>query len=205
MQLTATPVGGFVPPNVTLQAQANVPGTLQQVLYYFKGDNNDYDPAATLAPVSHTYPTAGEYFPVVTIVTTSGRFSSVGGWNAAASLRVNVQQPPVQQNVINVTDPVDLKVGGPAAHLYVLSRSTATITEFDANGVTVRSLAGIGAAPRGLDVDPAGNVHVALSGNNQVAKYVPTTSSFQLDTTFNTTGRIGKPNQTTGSACGARR
>jgi hypothetical protein len=42
-----------------------------------------------------------------------------------------------------------------------------------------------------LDVDAAGNVYVALSGDHQVAKFIPTANSFQLDTSFGTGGRIG--------------
>jgi hypothetical protein len=206
VQLLASPVGGFAPLQVTFTPVANVPGTLQQVLYDFTGDNATFQTANNLNPVTHTYATAGQYFPVVTIQTTAGRFSSPGGWNAGPSaassrLRINVQTPPVQVSVINVTDPVDLKTT-PAGHLYVLSRSTATIRQYDANATVLRSLSGIGSAPRGLDVDSAGNVYVALSGNHQVAKYNPTTTSFQLDATFGAGGRIGKADQTFGSGNG---
>ena len=109
---------------VTFSVVGNYPGTLQNVYYDFDGDGVTDQTAANLYSINHTYSSPGQYFPVVTIQTSAGRFSSVGGWNAAATLRVNVQQPPVQQNVINnITDPVDLKVGGPLAHLFVLSRS----------------------------------------------------------------------------------
>jgi DNA-binding beta-propeller fold protein YncE len=79
---------------------------------------------------------------------------------------------------------------------------SATITEFDANGTSVRSLAAIGTTPTGLDVDTTGNVYVALSGDNQIAKFSSTTSSFQLDTTFGAGGRSGKSDQTSGTGQG---
>jgi hypothetical protein len=202
VQLQATPEGGLTPLNVSFTLQASVPGAIQQVLYDFDGDNINGTQVGRGLVGAHTYTSAGQYFPVVTIQTSAGRFSSIGGWNASPAPKINVQEPPVQQSVINVTDPVDIKVGGPASHLYVLSRSSATITEFDGNGTSVRSLAAIGTTPTGLDVDGAGNFYVAMSGDNQVAKFNPTTTSFQLDTTFGAGGRIGKSDQNSGAGNG---
>ena len=191
VQLQATPVGGFAPLQVTFTPSAAVPGTIQQVLYDFTGDNTTFQTANDLNPITHTYTSAGEFFPVVTIQTTAGRFSSAGGWNAPfGRLRVNVQTPPVLVSVINVTDPVDLK-WMPGGNLYVLSRSTATLREYDSAGTVVRSLSGIGSTPTGLDVDTSGNAYVALSGENHVAKDKPAGGSFQLDTSFNGTGVMG--------------
>jgi Glucodextranase, domain B/NHL repeat len=196
VQLAATPVGGFAPLNVIFTPQSSGPGTLQQVLYDFDGDGVIDQTAADLTPVAHTYPSAGQFFPVVTLVTTAGRFSSPGGWNASdpTALRINVQAPPQQiGDAISVTDPVDLKTTADGK-LYVLSRSTATILEYDTTttpATLVRSASGIGTTPTGLDVDANGNVYVALSGENHVAKFNPITGTFQPDTAFGAGGLIG--------------
>src|SRR5207245_1908325 len=82
VQLTATPVGGFAPLAVTLAPiNGGVPGTFQVVQYDFDGDGVTDDTHNNLNPVTHTYSAAGQYFPVATIVTTAGKFSSLGGWN----------------------------------------------------------------------------------------------------------------------------
>jgi len=209
VQLTATPVGGFAPLNVNFTPQATVPGTIQQVLYDFEGDGVVDLTRTDLLAINHSYPSAAEYFPVVTVVTTSGRFSSLGGWNADLSttggtpqMRITVQTPPQQVgSSISITDPVDVKWTADGK-LYVLSRSLASISEYDANNSVVRSVSAIGAVPRGLDVDSGGNVYVALSGDNQVKKYLPITGTFQLDTTFNNTGYIGKADRTAGTGNG---
>jgi hypothetical protein len=172
------------------------------VFYDFDGDGVTDQWGFDLQPVTHTYSTPGQYFPVVTVATTGGRFSSAGGWNGGADrLRINVQAPPVVVTTNNITDPVDVKwtQGG---HLYVLSRSTATITEFDGTGTAIRTLSGVGTTPNGLDVDSAGNVYVAVTGDNQVKRFKPSANSFQLDTVFNGTGFIGKADKSTGSAPG---
>jgi hypothetical protein len=201
VQLTATPLAGFAPLSVSFQITANAPGAFQQVLYDFNGDGVTDQTANNLNSISHTYSDAGEYFPVVTVVTSSGRSSSPGGWSSGDPnrLRINVQTPPVLQSAstISVTDPVDLKTTA-SGNLYVLSGSTATIREYDSGGNLIRSLAGIGTSPSGLDVDSAGNVYVAVTGDNQVLKFSPATSSFQLDTTFGTNGRIGKSDKSLG-------
>jgi len=182
---------------ITVTGQnGGVPGTVQQVLYDFDGDGIIDDSTHTdFTPVSHTYSSAGQYFPVVTVVTSAGRFSSIGGWNApdANRLRINVQAPPqLVGNAISVTDPVDLKsVGG---NLYVLSRQGATVTEFDANGSSIRSLnniGGSGSRPTGLDADAAGNVYVALNDTHRVVKLAPSGATFVVDTSFGTSGYLG--------------
>ena len=161
--------------------------------------------ASVFGRVTYTYETNGEYFPVVTIQTDVGRFSSVGGWNAVVfdpsnqPIRINVQAPATQSVFLaSITDPVDLKWDG--AHLYVLSGSGAAIYEFATNGDTIRSLSlPMGSNPSGLDVDGAGNVYVAETGNNQVWKFFPTNSSFQTDTNFGIGGCIGLTNGATGT------
>jgi len=138
----------------------------------------------------------------VTIQTDAGRFSSVGGWNAGAldpsnqPVQINVQTPATQSTLASITDPVDLKWDG--THLYVLSGSIATITEFDTNGNTITSLLLGGGFPSGIDVDAAGNVYVAVTSSNQVWKFNPTGTSFQADTNFGIGGCIGLTNGTAG-------
>ncbi len=210
VQLQASVLAGFAGVSVTFTPQtALASGSIQQVLYDFVGDGASLTPAANLSPVAHIYPSAGQNFPVVTIVTASGRFSSIGGWNAPAAniSRINVQAQPQQiGSPLAVSDPIDLKSTADGK-LYVLSRSGAAIFEYDASAwppTLLRSLSGIGAgsAPTGLDVDSAGAVYVALSGYHQVRKFTPTTASFQLDTTFGSGGSIGKSDRTSGSGEG---
>ena len=206
VQLSATPIAGFDPLTVTLTPTANVPGTIQSVLYDFKGDNSSLESHNDLAAVTHSY-SAGQYFPVVTIQTTAGSFSSGGGWNSSDPnrLRINVQAPPEQiGNPISVIDPIDIKCTTDGS-LYILSRSAATILRYNTTvdpPELMNSLPGIGTTPTGFDVDSDGNVYVALSGDNQVAKFETTSGSFQLDTTFGSGGIIGKADKNTGTGNG---
>jgi len=199
VQLTADPVGGFTPLPVTLTVQTNLPGTITQVLYDFNGDDVIDLVTNSLTPVSYTY-TNGEYFPVVTIQTSMGWFSSSGGWNSVDPnrLRINVQAAATILSTISITDPVDIQWTA-SSHLYVLSGSTATITEYDNSGSVVRSLSGIGTNPSGLGVDAAGNVYVAVTASNQVWKFFPTNSSFIADTNFGIGGCIGLTNGLSGT------
>ncbi len=207
VQLQATPVAGFAPLQVTFSVQANVPGTIQQVLYDFNGDDIADFTTNNLDSITYTYATNGEYFPVVTIQTDAGRFSSIGGWNAVTlatndqPIRINVQTPATQSTLASIADPVDLKWDG--THLYALSGSGAAIYEFATNGDTIRSLGGMGTNPSGIDVDGAGNVYVAVTGSNQVWKLNPTTNSFQADTNFGIGGCIGLTNGASGTTNGA--
>lgn len=207
VQLQATPIAGFAPLTVTFQVQTNMPGTFQQAAYDFNGDSLADFVTNNLNSITHAYATNGEYFPVVTIQTTTGRFSSVGGWNAVAldeinqPIRINVQMPPTVATFASITDPVDLKLIG--TNLYVLSRSAATLTEFSTNGSTIRSLSSVGTNPSGFDVDAAGNVYVAVSASNQVWKLKPTSSSFAADTNFGVRGVIGFTNGISGTTNGA--
>lgn len=198
--LAATPVAGFAPLMVTFSVQTNLPGTLQQVSYDFNGDAIADFTTNNLDSFAYTYSTNGEYFPVITVQTTAGRFSSVGGWNSYAHdlLRVSVSGDPVLVSTINITDPVDLKSTA-AGELYVLSRSTATVTEYDTNGAVIRSLDNLGSNPTGLDVDAVGNIYVAVNGGNQLWKFHPSSSSFYPDAGFGTDGCIGLVSGATGT------
>jgi DNA-binding beta-propeller fold protein YncE len=204
VDLQATPIAGFAPLLVTFTIQTNVPGTVQLVMYDFNGDDiadfvtNNFD------SINYTYATNGEYFPVVTIQTDAGRFSSVGGWNATTSdssnqpVQINVQAALTQTTFISsISDPVDLKWDG--TNLYVLSGSSGTITEFDTNGASIGTPYSIGAACSGFDMDAAGNVYVAVTASNQVWKFNPTGGSFAADTNFGFGGFIGDTNGFTGT------
>ncbi len=133
-----------------------------------------------------------------------GRVSSVGGWNAVLldpsnqPVRINVQAPATIVSTHSIPDPVDIKWMAPS-NLYVLSGSTATLTEFDTNWNSIRSLSGIGVTPSGFGVDAAGNVYVAVTNNNQVWKFNPTDVSFQADTNFGVGGCIGLTNGVSGT------
>jgi hypothetical protein len=204
VQLEATPVAGFAPLTVTFQITSNsTPGTLQQVLWDFNGDGITDFTANSLDGLTHTYEINGEYFPVVTLQTTAGSFSSIGGWNGYSPnstnqpVRINVQMPATQTVMLsNFPNPVDLKWNG--THLYVLSGSGGAVYEFASNGSTIRS-ANVGSNPSGFDVDGAGNVYVAVTGSHQVWKFFPTNSSFQADTNFGIGGCIGSTNGTAGT------
>lgn len=204
VQLQATPVAGFAPLSVTLQVQTNLPGTVQQIVYDFNGDDVADYIGSNLNPLSHTYATNGEYFPVVTIQTDAGSFSSVGGWNGVAldasnqPVRINVQAPPTITSFASIADPVDIKWVAPS-NLYVLSRSTATLTEFDTSGNVIRYVDQLGLNPSGFDVDSSGNVYVAITGSNQVWKLNPTDVSFTADGGFGYQGMIGGSGTNAGS------
>jgi len=195
VQLQATPVTGFSPIPVAFQIQTNLPGTIQQISYDFNGDDIADFITNDLAAITNVYATNGEYFPVVTIQTTAGRFSSVGGWNAVAldasnqPISIDVRSNVTIKTFANITDPVDVKWVG--TNLYVLSRSTATLTEFDAGGDIIRSTNNLGLNPSGFDVDAAGNVYVAVTGSNQVWKLNPVCTTFAPDAVFGYQGVIG--------------
>lgn len=98
--------------------------------------------------------------------------------------------PAVLLSTISVADPVDVKYTA-SNYLYVLSGSSASITQYNTNGTPVRSITSIGSNPSGLDVDTNGNVYLAMTGSNQVWRFRLTTSSFVADTNFNGHGYIG--------------
>ena len=187
---------------MTFTITRNYPGTLSNVYYDFNGDDIA-DLTTNNLNLTYTYSTNGQFFPVVTVQTSLGQVLQYRRLEQFCDpsnqpSRVNVQASPVLVTNISVTDPVDIKWTA-ASNLYVLSGSTATITEYNSSGTSVRSLSGIGSGPTGLDVDSAGNVYVAMTGSNQVWSYNPTTSSFMMDTNFGTNGCIGLTNGTTGT------
>jgi len=199
VQIHIGPVSGFVPLPVTISVKAHVPGQIQKVIYYFNGDNIPDQTNSDLQPVTHVYNGAGDFFPVVTIETTVARFSSLsgmlgliatayGGGDVLAS--VNVHAKPVVLSTLKIADPVDIKWTA-TSNLYVLSGSTATITEFDANGKLLRSISGIGTNPTGLEVDDQGNVYVTAPAGNKLLKLKPTASSFEANVGSSTDGVVG--------------
>jgi len=199
VQLISDPVGGFAPLEVSFTVKAKVPGEIKRVLYDFDGDHVIDKIATDLRPITATFAEPGERFPVVTLETTAGQFSSLSpGYWFFSGTRVYVQAPPLQMSIIDVPDPVDIKCTD-TNHLYVLSGSTATLTEFGTQGKILRSLKNIGGKPTGFDVDEAGNVYVALSGSNQVWKFNPTTNSFAPDAAFGNGGFVGNKDGSSGS------
>lgn len=201
--LQATSTSGFGPLSVTFQASATVAGQILEVRYDFDGDGIVDLVAYNLNPVTRLYSLAGDFFPVVTVVTTAGSFSSVGGFFAQGPGRmtIHIQSPPQQESLTSIANPADVKWTSDGS-LYVLARAAAKVIQFAADGTTVRSITGIGLNPTGLDVDSAGQVYVALTGNNQVARLKPDGSTFAFDPLFNTTGKIGRTDGVAGAASG---
>jgi hypothetical protein len=207
VQVQVAPPGGIAPLPVTFKVRAKVPGKIQKVFYDFDGDHVPDLTNTDLQPVAHTYNAAGQYFFTVTVQTDVGRFSNPAGMLAmlapelggdSVAWYVNVQTPPVLLSTIKVTDPVDVKWTA-ESNLYVLSGSTSTIIEFNANGKPIRSKTSLGLNPSGLAVDGSGNVYVAVTGSNQVWKFKPTTNSFEADTSFGNGGFIGNKDGSAGS------
>jgi hypothetical protein len=207
VKLDIAPAGGFAPLAVTLKVQAHVPGKIQKVFYDFNGDDVTDLTNSDLKPTTYIYQTGGEYFPSVTIQTSTGRFSSLTGMMAmtiamfggdTGTSFVNVQTPPVLVSTIKIIDPVAVQWTA-TSNLYVLSGSTATLTEFNATGKTVRSKTGVGSRPSGLTVDTNGNVYVAVTGENQIWKFNPSTDSFEIDPSFGRSGIIGNKNGSAGA------
>lgn len=112
----------------------------------------------------------------------AGRFNC--GWNAGKSLVPSPRQERRRREPTRV------------GLLHSMSNSVrrwpggATPAAMAADEWTCADRSFIGATPTGLDVDSAGNVYVTLNGDHQVAKFSPTTSSFQ-PATFGSNGRIG--------------
>ena len=155
------------------------------------GLNNIYPPTAVRA-LGYSLGTDG-----------AGAQSSLGAYDlwdsynyplAATQIGVYTNQSisgnPVLNRTINVPNPVDVKWTA-GNNLFVLSGTTATLTQYATNGTVVRQLAGLGSNPQGFDVDTNGLVFVALAGSHQIASFVPTGTSFTPDLTFGTAGRLG--------------
>ena len=201
--LTATPSAGFEQLNVAFQATSSAPGTFLDVRYDFEGDGT-YDATRTdLTTVSWLY-NAGEYSPVATIRTSVAEFSSVGGWSPPGiPPSVTVRLPP-QITPTSVGNPIDIKSTSDG-HVYVLATGGSPIvgfiTEYDATWGIVRTF-GLDPTATGIDVDTAGKVYVAIGGTHEVRRLAPAGTSFQLDTAFNGTGKIGKQDGTAGSGPG---
>jgi alpha-tubulin suppressor-like RCC1 family protein len=197
VRLQASPVAGFAPLAVTFTAQGNAPGNLQLVEYDFNGDDIADYAASNIEVVTHVYATNGQYYPLITLQTSMGRFSSVGGWNADIvdtnlPVCINVKSNATVTSFANISDPVDIKWNG--TNLYALSGSAATLTEFNADGSISASLANLGNNPTGFAVDASGNVYVVVTSSNQIWKFNMANGSFAVDTNFGFGGFIGNTN-----------
>jgi Resolvase, N terminal domain/NHL repeat len=173
---------------------------LAAMSYDFTGDNTADLVTNSLTGSGYTYSTNGEYFPVVTVQTTAGTFSSSGGWNSTDPnrLQISVQSAPTQSTITSVANPVALKWNG--TNLFVLSGSSGTITKFETNGTPVGTLLTLHAVCSGFDMDGAGNIYVALTASNEVWRFIPTNSTYIADTNFGVDGCIGDTNGVAGSS-----
>ena len=170
-----TPSVGLAPLTVIFQVESHAQGEIQEVRYDFAGDHTAVVSKPDLKPVTHVYDQPGEFFPVVTVKTSTGLFSSNASFNffrMQSPLMIRVTATPRVIRTIPVTDPVDVAVGKDKS-LYVLSRSKSEITQYDEKGKPVRSLAAVGTSPSGIGVDPDGKVYVALTGANQIIRLSP--------------------------------
>lgn len=203
VMLNVNSSSGFGPLSVTFQAASAAPGQFMEVRYDFDGDGVVDQIAYNFDPITHLYATAGDFFPVVTVVTSAGSFSSVGGFfgQGSGAITIHIQTPPQQESLTAIENPVDVKWTSDGS-LYVLARSMAKVIQFAADGTTVRSITGIGLNPSGIEVDSAGLVYVALTGNNQVARLKPSGGTFAFDPLFNGTGKIGRTDGVAGAAAG---
>jgi DNA-binding beta-propeller fold protein YncE len=210
VEIQVSPLGGFTPLDVTFKVQVNVPGKFLKIFYDFNGDNSDVLTNSHLNPVTHIYRTTGEFFPVVTVETSVGRFSSLPSLAsrlppmsvlaliAEPPPSVTVQMMPLVVSSLKVANPVDIAWTA-TSNLYVLSGNTATITEFDSQGKPIRSKNRLGINPSGFAVDSDANIYVVVAGQNQLWKLKPTPDSFALDPSFGVGGIIGEKDGRPGS------
>ena len=89
--LTATPIEGNAPFPVIFNTQINTPGTLQKVVYDFEGTHQNLQVATNLSPVAHAYTESGDYYPVATVYTTAGVFTSKGGPSVPVADRLRIK------------------------------------------------------------------------------------------------------------------
>jgi hypothetical protein len=199
--VTTDVTSGFGPLSVEFDITSNIPGTILEVWYDFDGDGIVDQVAYDLNNLSHIYSSEGNYIPIVTLVTTLGNYSTVGGHSNEESAIIVRPAPTVTTSLTSISAPVDLKVAEDGS-LYVLAQGSSTVIQFDATGTVIRTSAALGGAPTGLEVDEDGRVYVALKTLHQVVRLVPDGITFALDTSFNGTGKIGRSDTASGSEPG---
>jgi hypothetical protein len=198
--VTTDVTSGFGPLSVEFDITSNIPGTIIEVWYDFDGDGITDQVAYNLDNLSHIYSSEGHYIPIITLVTTLGNFSTIGGSSHGDAIIVQ-PAPTVTTSLTSISSPVDLKVGEDGS-LYVLAQGSSTVIQFDATGTLIRTSAALGGTPTGLDVDENGRVYVALKALHQVVRLISNGATFDLDTSFNGTGKIGRADGTSGSEQG---
>ena len=184
---------------------SGLPGTVQSVTWDWQGDGIADLTNATLVGQSHTYG-VGTYFPVVTVNTTQGTFSSGGGLDSDMEenpVTIVASIPPTNIWSLSVTNPVGVKANADGS-VYVLTVNPSTFLLCASNGTIVRSMNLTGTCG-GFDVDTNGNVYIAMTASNQVSKWNPDSgTSFTSDTSFGDVGYadvgyIGNSDGTSGS------
>jgi hypothetical protein len=199
--VTTNVTSGFGPLSVEFDITSNIPGPIIEVWYDFDGDGITDQVAYNLDNLSHIYSSEGNYIPIITLVTTLGNFSTIGGSSHGDAIIVQ-PAPTVTTSLTSISSPVDLKVGEDGS-LYVLAQGSSTVIQFDATGTLIRTSAALGGTPSGLEVDENGRVYVALKALHQVVRLISNGATFDFDTSFNGTGKIGRTDGTSGSEQGA--
>jgi len=137
---------GYAPLTVNFTLNlAGLPGTVESVAWDWQGDGIPDLTTTNFAAQSYTY-SAGTYFPVVTVTTSQGTFSSGGG--AAANLTnmlanpVTILADATPQIVwsVNVTQPDAVKANADGS-VYVLTMFPSTLLLYNSNGTVLRSAA----------------------------------------------------------------
>lgn len=199
--ITTDVTSGFGPLSVEFDITSNIPGTLLEVWYDFDGDGITDQVAYDLENLSHIYSIEGHYIPIITLVTTLGNYSTIGGHSYEEGAIIVRPAPTVTTSFSSISAPVDLKVAEDGS-LYVLAQGSSTVVQFNATGTVVRTSPALGGAPTGLEVDEEGRVYVALKTLHQVIRLVPDGTTFVLDGSFNGTGKIGRSDAASGSEPG---
>jgi hypothetical protein len=89
--LTATPIEGNAPLHVSFSIQINAPGVLQKVVYDFEGTRQNFQIMTAPSSIAHVYSEAGDYYPVATVYTTAGVFTSNAGPASTLAERLRIK------------------------------------------------------------------------------------------------------------------
>lgn len=200
---------GYAPLPVSFTInESGLPGTVQSVAWDWQGDGIPDLVTSNLSSQSYIY-NAGTYYPVVTVTTSQGTYSSGGG---ITTVDTNMEANPVTivANILPqivwskaVADPVAVKANADGS-VYVLTGDPPAVILYGSNGTILRTLdltdGGLSyPSVTGFDVDANGNVYTAMLSDHQVMKWNPQgESSFASDTSFNNVGYIGNADMSPG-------